>query len=127
MKSKNQQTSQKQTYQICGKDYVFQSIPKVNSIDLVAKFASLTKSLSQSQKGICTDFNALFNNKTVGLDLKEQQKTYYLTMFDISDTRYIRQIEMPTAAVSYSWDTNTVYYFPSTLKTGEATYVGDIK
>ncbi len=126
-KFKNQQTSQKQTYQICGKDYMFQSIPMVNNIDLVAKFANLTKNLNQSQKEVCADFNTLFNNKTIGLDLKEQQKTYYLTMFDISDTRYVQQIEIPTATVSYSWETNTVYYFPSTLKSGEATYVGDIK
>jgi hypothetical protein len=127
MKTKTQQASPRQAYQVCGKDYTVQGISKVNNIDLFTTFANLTKNPSSSQKGVCSDFSTLFNNKTIGLDLKEQQGAHYLTMFDISDERYFQQIEVPTATLSYSWDTNAIFYFPSTLKSGNATYVGDIK
>lgn len=123
----NQQTAPRQAYQICGKIYKVQVIPKVNNLDLIGKFASMSEKLAPHQKEVCADFNKVFAGKTIGLDLKKQQGVDYLTMYDIDDDRYVQQITMPTITLSYEWNTNAVYYFPSTLQNGDATYVGDIK
>lgn len=122
----DQKARPKQAYNICGKSYTIEKVSPVKGIDLLARFSVLSNMKNTPQE-LCSDFSKLYDGKEIGIRKKEYDGANFLNFYPLYDKSVLNGENTLGGNLSFSWSTNIVNYFPSTLMNGAATYIGNIK
>lgn len=122
-------SSAKTKYNLCGNEYQIEAVPKFNGVDRLKVIESLMKTNS-APSGVCSDFDTVLKGNKVSVDVRDTNHPVlgnysFLTFIDLEDKpKQLKGHEHLSLSFSFDWNSNTVYYFPSTLKNGDATYLG---